>query len=81
MAYIYMSRTVDAGDENDECQHDVRDVERVHPACWEIFTESCRYIDSISASPTACPLRKYRRAGTQNDRLGEAVILTERRSF
>ena len=29
----------------------------------------------ISASPTACPLRGYGRAGTQNDRLGEAVIL------
>ena len=27
------------------------------------------YVGSISASPTACPLRG--RAGTQNDRLGE----------
>ena len=34
------------------------------------------YIGSISASPTACPLRGYGRAGTQNDRLSEAVILT-----
>ena len=32
------------------------------------------YIGSISASPTACPLRGYGRAGTQNDRLSEAVI-------
>ena len=32
-------------------------------------------IGSTSASPTACPLRGYGRAGTQNDRLGE------RRSF
>ena len=30
----------------------------------------------ISASPTACPLRGYGRAGTQNDRLGEAVTLS-----
>ena len=29
----------------------------------------------ISASPTACLLRGYGRASTQNDRLGEAVIL------
>ena len=28
---------------------------------------------SISASPTACPLRGYGRAGTQNDRLGERL--------
>ena len=34
------------------------------------------YIGSISASPTACLLRGYGRAGTQNDRLGEAVILS-----
>ena len=31
-------------------------------------------LGSISASPTACRLRGYGRAGTQNDRLGEAVI-------
>ena len=31
---------------------------------------------AISASPTACPLRGYGRAGTQNDRLSEAVILS-----
>ena len=31
------------------------------------------YIGSISASPTACPSRGYRRAGTQNDRLSEVV--------
>ena len=31
---------------------------------------------TISASPTACPLRGYGRAGTQNDRLGEAVVLS-----
>ena len=30
----------------------------------------------ISASPTVCPLRGYGRAGTQNHRLGEAVILS-----
>ena len=34
------------------------------------------YIGSISASPAACPLRGYGRAGTHNDRLGEAVILS-----
>jgi hypothetical protein len=34
------------------------------------------YIGSISASPTACPLHGYGCAGTQNDRLGEAVILS-----
>ena len=34
------------------------------------------YIGSISASPTACPVRGYGRAGTQSDRLGEAVILS-----
>ena len=33
-------------------------------------------IGSISASPTACPFRGYGRDGTQNDRLGEAVILS-----
>ena len=32
------------------------------------------YIGSISASPTACLLRGHARAGTQNDRLGEAVM-------
>ena len=30
----------------------------------------------ISASPAACPSRGYGRAGTQNDHLGEAVILS-----
>ena len=30
---------------------------------------------SISASPTACPLRGYGRAGTEKDRLSKAVIL------
>ena len=34
------------------------------------------HVGSISASPTACPLRAYGRAGTQNDRLSEAVILS-----
>ena len=34
------------------------------------------YIGSTSASPTACLLRGSGRAGTQNDRLGEAVILS-----
>ena len=34
------------------------------------------YLGSISASPTACPLRGYGRAGTQNDPLSEAVILS-----
>ena len=28
-------------------------------------------LDSISASPTACPLRGYGRVGTQNDRLSD----------
>ena len=31
---------------------------------------------SISAPPRECPLRGYGRAGTQNDRLSEAVILS-----
>ena len=31
---------------------------------------------ATSASPTACTLRGYGRAGTQNDRLGEAAILS-----
>ena len=31
------------------------------------------YIGSTSASPTACPLRGYGRAGTQSDRLGAPV--------
>ena len=30
----------------------------------------------ISASPTACPLRGHGHAGTQNDRLSEAVVLS-----
>ena len=30
----------------------------------------------LSPSPTACPLRGYGRAGTQNGRLSEAVILS-----
>ena len=34
------------------------------------------YIGCISASPTACLLRGYGRAGTQNYRLAEAVILS-----
>ena len=34
------------------------------------------YIDSISAPPTACPLRGHGRTGTQNDRLSEAAILS-----
>ena len=34
------------------------------------------YIGSISASPTACPLRGYSRAGTQNDHLTVVVILS-----
>ena len=34
------------------------------------------HIGSISASPTPCPFRGYGRAGTQNDRLSEAVILS-----
>ena len=37
---------------------------------------SCLYIGSISVSPTACPLRRYGRAGTQDDRLRAAVILS-----
>ena len=38
---------------------------------WGLPLRQC----SILASPTACRLRGYGRAGTQNDRLGEAVIL------
>ena len=38
--------------------------------------EDLRYIGSISASPTGCPLRGYGRAATQNDRLAEAIILS-----
>ena len=34
------------------------------------------YIGSISASPTACLLRGYERAGTRIDRLGKEVILS-----
>ena len=34
------------------------------------------HVGSISGSPTARPLRGYGRAGTQNDRLSEAVILS-----
>ena len=34
------------------------------------------YIGSISASPTACLLCGYGRAGTQNDRSSQAVILS-----
>ena len=34
------------------------------------------HIGSISASPTACQLCGYGHAGTQNDRLSEAVILS-----
>ena len=30
----------------------------------------------VSATPTACPLRGHGRAGAQNDRLGEAVVLS-----
>ena len=41
--------------------------------CEDIYIGSI-YIGSISASPTACPLRGYGRAGTQNDRLGETDI-------
>ena len=46
--------------------------------CGRTFAEDriSKHINvrSISASPTACPLRGYGRAGTQSDRLGEAVI-------
>ena len=35
------------------------------------------YIGSISAAPTACPLRGYGRAGTQNDRLGEGFLTVQ----
>ena len=35
---------------------------------------TCGRHNYISASPTACPLRGSGRAGTQNDRLSEAVI-------
>ena len=38
------------------------------------------YTGSISASPMACPLRGYGRAGTQSDRLSEAVILSTGKS-
>ena len=38
---------------------------------WEVL-----YIGSILASPTACLLRGYGCAGTQNDLLAEAVILS-----
>ena len=39
--------------------------------CVDIVADRL-YIGSISASPTACLLRGYARAGTQNDRLGAA---------
>ena len=35
--------------------------------------DQARHSGSISASPTACPLRGYGRVGTQNDRLSEAL--------
>ena len=41
----------------------------------EMFRYSAsRLVGSISALPTACLLHGYERAGTPNDRLGEAVI-------
>ena len=43
-----------------------------------LFRSADDDIGSISASPTACPLRGYGRAGTQNDRLGEALIFSTR---
>ena len=42
--------------------------------CQRRWVAKVGHIGSISALPTACPLRGYRRAGTQNDRLSEAVI-------
>ena len=41
-----------------------------------VLQRLCVYVGSMSASPTACPLRGYARAGTQNDRLGKVVILS-----
>ena len=43
--------------------------------CEDIYIGSI-CIGSISASPTACPLRGCGRAATPNDRLSEAVILS-----
>ena len=40
------------------------------------WTEMQVYHNYISASPTACPLRGYGCAGTPNDCLGEAVMLS-----
>ena len=42
----------------------------------EAFVRQRPYTGSISASSTACLLRGYGRAGTQNDRLAEAVNLS-----
>ena len=71
------------------CRHStVRHGTYSHSAAGSLFTVSAQsrcmvtelpwghYIGSISASPTACLLRAYGRAGTQNARLGEAVILS-----
>ena len=49
------------------------------PGEWLHSSLQPLYIGSISASPTACLLRGYGRAGTQNDRLGEVVIFEYRR--
>ena len=43
---------------------------------WRRVTSRALYIGYISASPTACPSRRYGRASTQNDRLSKAVSLS-----
>ena len=47
----------------------------------ERCSRASQHIGSISASPTACLLCGYGRAGTQNDRLAEAVVLSTRTSI
>ena len=48
--------------------HNLENFQHVSPRLF--------YIGFISASPTACPLRRYGRGSTQNDCLSEAVILS-----
>ena len=52
------------------------DAERLYAASQASARTRRLYIGSTSASPTAGLLRGYGRAGTQNDCLGEAVILS-----
>ena len=82
MAYIVMALVAEAVVREDE--HPVPALTRALVHCEGGMRPVVVYpldaprlpqgLGSISASPTACPLRGYGRAGTQNDRLGEAVM-------